>query len=216
MWGLALVTPVGVTILIANWLFVFVTNVFLTEELETSGRQVLYRIASLIIVIGVCFLIGFCARSFLGRHLYRIGDRLLAKLPFINRIYVQVRHMSEVLLAQRQQLFQEVALVEYPRKGLYSIGFLTSKVPGSLTRHMRPENPSEGFVSLFIPTTPNPTSGLMIMAPRADIVVLEMEVADAMKFVVSAGAVHPGDEPASERKDLLDKLEDWARHDTKA
>ena len=212
--GLALVTPIGLTILIANGLFVFVTNVFLTEALENSDKQVLYRAAALIIVIGLCFLVGFFTRSFLGRHLYRLGDRLLARLPFVNKIYVQVRHMSEVLLAQRRQLFQKVALFEYPRKGIYSIGFVTSPVPAKMEAHMTTESSTKGFISIFVPTTPNPTSGLMVMVPKADVVFLDIEVADAMKFVVSAGAVHPGDEPNGKRQDLLDKLEDWANHDT--
>jgi uncharacterized membrane protein len=214
--GLALVTPLGITILIANWLFVFVTNVFLTAQLETSGKQLLYRTASLLIVLALCLAIGFFARSFLGRRLYRIGDYLLARMPVINRIYVQVRHMSEVLISQRETLFQEVVLVEYPRRGLYSIGFVTAPVPGSLAAHMDGDAAPGAFISLFIPTTPNPTSGLMIMAPREEVKPLAIEVPDAMKFVVSAGAVHPGDNPSGVRSDLLDKLEAWANRQGRA
>jgi uncharacterized membrane protein len=124
--------------------------------------------------------------------------------------------MSEVLLAQREKLFQKVAMIEYPRKGIYSIGFVTSEVPARMAAHMSGEDTSQGFISVFIPTTPNPTSGLMVMIPRADAVYLDIEVADAMKFVVSAGAVHPGDEPDAERRDLLYKLEEWANRDGKA
>lgn len=207
--GLALVTPIGITILIANWLFVLVTNVFLTERLETSGMQLLYRAAALLIVLFILCLIGFLAKSFLGKRLYRLGDGLITRLPFISGIYVQVRHISEVLVAQRQTLFKNVVMVEYPRRGVYSVGFLTAGVPSPMSGQMHSESGSTDFVSIFIPTTPNPTSGLMIMAPRADVIPLNMDVAEAMKFIVSAGAVHPGEEPLGSGTTLLDKLEAW-------
>lgn len=212
--GLALVTPIGVTILIANWLFVFVTNVFLTEELETSGKQVLYRVAALAIVVAICFLIGFFARSFLGRSLYQLGDTVLTRLPVINRIYVQVRHISDALISQRQNLFEQVVMLEYPRRGLYSIGFVTSSVPSSIHGHLPEEKAGLDLVSLFIPTTPNPTSGLMIMAPRAELTRLPLDVTDAMRFIISAGAVHPGDQPTDGGRTLLDKIETWAASET--
>ena len=211
--GLALVTPIGVTILIANWVFVFITNVFLTQKLEASGKQVLYRIAALLIVLFLLFLIGFTARSFLGRRIYKIGDHLLTRLPVINRIYVQVRHISEVLFSRRDTLFREAVLVQYPRKGLYSIAFLTAPTPTMLATRMTAQSGTQDFVSLFVPTTPNPTSGVFIISPRDELIRVEMDVADAMKFVVSAGAVPPGDTPGERSEGLLEKLEAWASRD---
>lgn len=211
--GLVLVTPIGATILIANWLFVFVTNVFLTEQLQASANQTLLRAAALVIVLVILFFIGLLARSYFGRRLYRFGDRLVSRLPIINRIYVQVRHISEVIVAQRQTLFKEVAIIEYPRKGVYSIGFLSAAVPPEASRHMKAADGTTEFVSLFIPTTPNPTSGLIVLVPRSEVLFVDMDVTDAMKMIVSAGAVTPADKPAGESVGLLEKLESWMARD---
>ena len=214
--GLVLVTPVGLTLLIANWLFLLITNVFLPKAFEDSTHQLLIRFVVLGIVIAMLFLIGFFVRSYFGKALYRLGDKLLARLPLISRIYIQVRHISEVIVARRQTLFQEVVLVEYPRRGLYSIGFITAPAPPSFGNIINKNEDSE-VVSIFVPTTPNPTSGIFIMSPRSDLTTLSIDVTDAMKFIVSAGAVHPGEEPSDDRPALIDKLEAWlsaeGRHD---
>jgi len=207
--GLALVTPIGVTLFIANWLFVLVTNLFLPKELQSSAYQALLRIATLVTVLVICFFIGFFARSFFGKRLYRMGDKLITRVPVLNWIYVQVRHISEALIAQRKRLLKEVVLVEYPRKGVYSVGFITAATPPSMSSAMRSAHPGGEFVSLFIPTTPNPTSGMMIMARREDLVPLAIDVTDAMKFIISGGAVYPEDQPSEPQLSLLDKLEEW-------
>jgi len=222
--GLILITPLVVTVWIVNLLFDFITRnalfSFLSEHMpeairDSSMGQALGKVLALMIVLMVLFLIGFFARSFFGRRLYGIGERLVERIPGINKIYIWVRQISESFVAQRQTLFKEVVLVEYPRVGLHSVAFVTTAVPREF-REQIPVETEEEFVALFVPTTPNPTSGLMIVAPRGDLRPLDISVADAMKLVISAGAVHPGDRLVDDRPTLVDKLEQWITRETGA
>lgn len=215
--GLVLITPLVVTVWIVNLLFNFITRnalfSFLSQHMPEAMRdsslgQALGKVLGLVFVLMILFLIGFFARSFFGRKLYRLGEMFVERIPVFNKIYIWIRQISESFIARRQTLFKEVVLVEYPRIGLYSVAFVTAPVPADFSeRH--PGADAEEFVALFIPTTPNPTSGLMIVAPRRDLRPLDISVADAMKFIISAGAVHPGDRLVDDRPTLVDKLEQW-------
>ncbi len=204
--GLVLVTPIVLTGFIISLLFNFVTN-FLPKALKESDQALLFRLLALLAVLIVLFLIGVLVRNFIGRKLYKLSDRILTRIPGFNRIYLSIRQVSETLLAQKETLFKEVVLVEYPRKGLYSMGFITAEVPPSVVTHLnRPDLPPE-WVAIFIPTSPNPTSGLFIMAPRSDVIPLPINVTEAMKLIISGGAVFPGQEVAGNSATLLEKME---------
>ncbi len=214
--GLVLVTPIGITIFTANWFFQLITGFFIPKQvLENTANELLLRVVALIVVLMLLFLVGFFVRSFFGKKIYSFGEKILVRIPIFNKIYIQVRHISEAIIAKRDNMFKEVVLVEYPRKGLYSIAFITSEVPSLLHEKMSQPGRTNESVALFIPTTPNPTSGLMILASRTDITPLSITVPDAMKFVVSGGAVHPGG-PLDNRPTLLDKLETIISRDAKA
>jgi len=222
--GFFLIVPVVATILIFNFLFKLATN-WLPQgafpKLKIIWHGYPLRIVTLLAIIVVFYLVGLLTRNILGRRLYQIGDKLLTQIPFIKGIYVSVRQISESLFTQRKTLFKKVVLVQYPRKGLYSIAFVTANVPASITRSMVdtsasvPNAPTtanhEEMISLFIPTTPNPTSGILIVVPRSEVIPLKMPVADALTFIMSAGAVAPG-EHGDMRPTLLDKLEAWLKH----
>lgn len=212
--GLFLTVPVVATILIFNFLFKLATN-WLPEdafpELKTIWHGYPLRILTLLTILVVFYLLGLLTRNFLGRRLYLIGDKLLARIPFIKGVYLSVRRISESLFTQRKTLFKEVVLVQYPRKGLYSIAFVTASVPPSIARNLVGENTDVPCVSLFIPTTPNPTSGILILVPRTEVMPLKIPVADALTFVMSGGAVSPGVQ-GDVRPTLLDKLEVWLKH----
>jgi uncharacterized membrane protein len=216
--GLILITPIVVTVLVGTWLFRFVTDVafmFFPKGLRQDYPLIFSRVTALIAVVVLLFLIGLLARNFVGKRLYQLGDAVLRRVPVLNKIYISVRQISEALLDQSQYLFKEVVLVEYPRKGLYMLGFITSNVPHSILPGFE-KRPLEEFVSVFIPTSPNPTSGFVVFAPRSDIMILSLSVADAMKLVVSGGAVFPGTSLPDDRPTLLDKLEEWVRRDRSA
>ena len=148
--GLLLVTPLVVTVFIVNFLFDFLTqNVafdlltgFFPQVLRDTGfGKLLAQILALVMAVMVLFLIGFFVRSFLGKRLYHLGEKVLGRIPVFNKIYLWVRQIAEGILAQRQTLFQNVVLVEYPRKGVYSIGFVTAPTPNDITVSLRNSRP---------------------------------------------------------------------------
>lgn len=226
--GLMLVAPLFITgyiihflikLISRNWfvrtLADFILGLFPYGIKDGTVKDILGQIIAVLLVVCVLFLIGFFIRSFFGRRLYRIGERLLIRIPVFNKIYVQVRHISETIFQQRETMFNEVVLVEYPRRGVHAIAFVTSTVPAHFSTHFPSETPPPAErLALFVPTTPNPTSGVLLFAPRSEVTKLSMSVPDAMKLVISAGAVYPGEGELDDRPTLLDKLENWITRET--
>ena len=216
MVGVVLTVPVVATILIFDFLFKLTTNWLPAEafpQLRTIWGGYLLRFLTLLAVLVFFFIIGSLARNFLGRRLYHLGDRILERIPLIKNIYVSVRQISASLFTQRKALFKEVVLVQYPRKGLYSIAFVTAAAPPRITNMINTAASTENddCVSLFIATTPNPTSGIFILVPKSEVMPLSIPVTDALTFIMSAGAVAPG-ESGDHEPTLLDKLESWLKH----
>ena len=135
-----------------------------------------------------------------GRRLVAIGEAIIKHVPLLNKTYGFMKEISQTLLAGKQTMFQRVVLVEFPRPGIYSIGFVTSE-----TRGEAQEKTKETVINVFVPTTPNPTSGFLILVPREQLIELDMTVAEGMKMVISGGAVVPPytaktQQPASSRE----------------
>ncbi|NOY52559.1 MAG: DUF502 domain-containing protein [Deltaproteobacteria bacterium] len=133
-------------------------------------------------------LIGIFASNFFGRKLGQIGERILDKIPFVRIIYKFVKQLVDTLFTQGQARFKGVVFVEYPRKGIYSIGFLTSECRGEIR-----EITDEKLVNVFIPTTPNPTSGFFLIFPEKDVKILDMTVEEGLKMIISAGMITPAE-----------------------
>jgi len=211
LFGFFLVVPVIITILIFNFFFKIATN-WMPESVIVKMRLPSYtdRVVTLFLTIVFLYLAGLLIRNIFGRRLYQLGDKILTSMPLIKSVYIPVRQITESLFTQRKSLFKEVVVLEYPRKGLWSIAFVTAKVPASMQTAIGSD--SGACVTLFIPTTPNPTSGIMILAPRTDIRRLNIPVQDALTYVMSAGAVQPGESGDNRRPSLLDKLEEWLTH----
>ncbi len=226
--GLVLVAPIAITLFIVHFLVRLVANFWVTKALtdlifnwfphslqDKTAWFTLSQVIAVILVLGVLFLIGFFVRSFFGRRLYALAERVLVRIPVFNRIYVHVRRISETVFAQRETMFKQVALIEYPRQGLYSMAFVTSAMPDEVRKEFLPEVGDDPQVAVFVPTTPNPTSGMLIFLPKSALRILPITVAEAMQLVVSAGAVYPGDDdPTQNRPTLLDKLEQWITRQT--
>jgi len=221
LFGLFLITPIVVTGLLVYWLFSFFAQMGIIKLIvrllkaslpkhlhDTQVVTVLLWVFTLLLILMTLFLIGFFVRSILGRRLYRLGDRALARIPVINKIYIWVRQISEAFVAQRQTMFKEVVLVQYPRKGVYAMAFVTAATPPLIHKAVT-DDPEDGYVSLFVPTTPNPTSGVMVIARRSELATVNLSIAEAMKFIISAGAVPPGEQLEDDRPTLFDKLEAW-------
>ena len=217
--GLILVTPIVVTAFIASWLFTLTTSLvlgFVPKGVKASYPVTLSPWIALLIMIAVLFLIGLLARNILGKKLYQLGDMILGRIPVLNKIYIGVRQISETLVDQSQNLFKDVILVEYPRKGIYSMGFVTGQVPPDNVSGLAEPDNQKKFHAVFIPTSPNPTSGLVVFVSREDMHPLPMSVQDAMKLIVSGGAVFPGTTSLDGRPTLLDKLEEWMARQSKS
>ena len=134
----------------------------------------------------VIFLTGVLTANFLGQRLVRIWEKVLARIPIVNTVYSSVKQVSDTLLSPQGNAFRKALLVEYPRRGCWTIGFMTGTPAQEVRQHIE-----EDMVSLYVPTTPNPTSGFFLMVPRADTRELDMSVDEALKYVVSMGVVVP-------------------------
>lgn len=146
-------------------------------------------------LVGI-FVVGLLAANLLGRKLVDIGEKILAKIPFLWTVYKGTKQFMETFFARQREGFRRVVLIEYPRRGLYSIGFVTGKTMGEIQAKTE-----DKMLNLFIPTTPNPTSGYYIVIPEKDIIPLTMTVEDAFKIIMTAGMVVPGEgAPAEEVK----------------
>ena len=140
----------------------------------------------LLIGFTIITLIGAIAAGFIGRWIILLGERLLNRMPVVRSIYGASKQILETVLASQSDAFRDVVLVEYPRKGLWVVGFVTGKTKGEINSKL-----SQETVNVFIPTTPNPTSGFLLFCPKDELFYLKMSVEDAVKLVVSAGIVTP-------------------------
>lgn len=140
----------------------------------------------LLIAVVALYLIGALTAGLFGRYIMSIGERLLARVPVVRSIYGATKQIAETVLAKQSNAFREVALIEYPRKGTWTMGFITGKPTVQIV-----ESTTEDVVSVFVPTTPVPSAGFLLFVPRNEIVVLDMTVEEGLKMVVSLGIVAP-------------------------
>lgn len=189
MAGLLVWVPAGITFLILKLIVDLMDRTLLLLPEHYRPEQLIgFRIPGLgILLTGlVVFATGMLAANLVGRRLLRIWDATLQRIPLVRSIYGGAKSFTEVVLGDGGQSFKQVVLIEYPRKGLYSVGFLTGTELAEVQART-----SEEVVCVFMPTTPNPTSGFIVLAPREDVVFLDMDVEAAVKMVVSLGVVVP-------------------------
>ncbi|HXZ54588.1 MAG TPA: DUF502 domain-containing protein [Burkholderiales bacterium] len=142
-------------------------------------------IGALLTVI-VVFITGALASNILGQRLLSFWEGLLGRIPVVKTIYSSVKQVSDTLFAPGGQAFSKALLVQYPREGSWTIAFLTGRPGGDVANHLKGD-----YLSVYVPTTPNPTSGFFLMMPRADVIELDMSVDEALKYVISMGVVSP-------------------------
>jgi len=190
--GLLVTAPIMLTVYI-TWLFVDIIDGWVTELLPPAFRDTIYSsIPGVGLIIGAIAItiVGALAAGFFGRWIIRAGESLLNRMPIIGKIYGAVKQILETVLASQSDAFREVVLVEYPRKDVWVVGFVTGTSKGEV----QSTTPNE-TVNVFVPTTPNPTSGFLLFCPKNELKYLEMSVEDAVKLVVSGGIVTPPYEP---------------------
>ena len=199
--GLLVWVPLGITVFLIGFMVDFVDRALLFLPPQYRPDQLLgFNIPGigLVLVVLILFVTGLLTANFMGRRLVKLWETLLQKIPLVRSIYSAAKSFAEVLLTDSTDSFKEVLLIEYPRKGLYSLCFQTSTNLGEVQHRT-----GEDVICVFVPTTPNPTSGVMIIVPRKDVVRLDMEIEEAVKMVVSLGVVvpvwpRPGMEEAAE------------------
>ncbi|MDZ7371791.1 MAG: DUF502 domain-containing protein [candidate division KSB1 bacterium] len=156
----------------------------------------------------VLLLTGMAARNFVGRMVLRWSDRLLHKLPIIRHIYSTLRQIAFVFSPEKKETMQRAVLIEYPRPGMYAVGFISQEAGGAVQQTIRRHFNQECY-SIFLPTTPNPTSGFLLFVPKKDVYELNLSLEEALKLIISGGAVLP-EEPQStetDRRSAGEKLE---------
>ncbi|MEM6634961.1 MAG: DUF502 domain-containing protein [Pseudomonadota bacterium] len=192
--GLVVIAPIGLTIWLVwtvvgwidSWVLPFVPDTFKPEEyigINLRGVGVIFFLLFTVFV-------GWVAKGFLGRSFLRWAEGLVDSVPVIRSIYSGVKQIAETVFAQQEASFDRACLIQYPRKGIWAIGFISTTAKGEVSRKTPTDDP---LVSIFVPTTPNPTSGFLLFFPKADVVELDMTVEEAAKLVISAGLVYPDD-----------------------
>jgi uncharacterized membrane protein len=196
--GLLVWLPLAITIWVLSWLLgtmdgLFAALLSVAQALLPAGwYSALDRLRHVpglsVIVLGTGLLLsGMFAANMFGQWWLRQWDLLIGKIPIVKSIYNSVKQVSDTLFSSTGNAFREAVLVQYPRQGSWTIAFVTGKPGGEVAAHL----PGE-YVSVYVPTTPNPTSGFFLMMPRSDVLELQMSVDEALKYVISMGVVAPG------------------------
>ena len=190
--GLLVTAPVLLTVYI-TWAAIELIDGQVASILPGFNQLVFANIPGAGLIIGLILItvIGAIAAGFLGRWIIRLGESILSRMPIVRSIYGASKQILETVISTQSDAFRDAVLVEYPRRGLWVIGFVTGGTRGEVAEHIDID-----MVNVFIPTTPNPTSGFLLFCPRDEIIYLEMSVEDAVKLVVSGGIVTPPDDGA--------------------
>ena len=187
--GLLIWVPLGITLWVLHLLISTMdqTLLLLPEQFQTE-QWLGFHVPGMGVVLTfvVLFGTGLIAANSLGQRLLRIWEIVLSRIPVVNAVYNSVKQVSDTLFSSSGQAFRQALLVQYPREGSWTIAFLTGQPGGDVANHLRGD-----YVSVYVPTTPNPTSGFFLMMPRASVIELDMSVDAALKYIISMGVVAP-------------------------
>ena len=183
--GIVVLVPIGITLYLTRF-FIRISSKLIPAEINPNNYLPIL-IPGLEIVLAIIFitLIGYLSLSFIGKKILQLFNDLLKKIPILRTIYSAIGQMAETL-APKKNSKKSVVLVEYPRKGSWAVGFATKDNKGEISKKT-----NQKLVNVFVPTTPNPTSGFLLMFPKEDIIYLDMNFEEASKFIVSAGTSNP-------------------------
>jgi len=183
--GIVVLVPIGITLYLTKF-FIRISSKLIPAEINPNNYLPIL-IPGLEIVLAIIFitLIGYLSLSFIGKKILQLFNDLLKRIPILRTIYSAIGQMIETLTPKRKNK-KSVVLVEYPRKGSWAVGFATKDNKGEISKRT-----NQKLVNVFIPTTPNPTSGFLLMFPKEDLIYLDMNFEEASKFIVSAGTSNP-------------------------
>ena len=196
--GLLVWLPMGITVWVLTWLVGLLDGIFLTvlhaADTVIPGMHALADYLrgvpglGVILVAIVIFSTGVFVANIFGQWMVGQWDKLMNRIPVVRSIYTSVKQVADTLFSGSGNAFSKALLVQYPHQGSWTIAFLTGSPAGEVARHL-----PETMVSVYVPTTPNPTSGFFLMMPKANVIELDMTVDDALKYIISMGVVVPGD-----------------------
>ena len=187
--GLLIWIPLAITFMVLAWIVGTLDAILLWLPTEHQpSRYIGFNIPGVGVVASllIIFFTGLIAANVLGQKLVRLWEALLSRIPVVKSIYYSVKQVSDTLFSSSGQAFRKALLVQYPREGAWTIAFLTGQPGGDAANHLHGD-----YVSVYVPTTPNPTSGFFLMMPREDVIELDMSVDEALKHIISMGVVSP-------------------------
>lgn len=176
----------GLLVLIPISLTIYILRIMIGVVEKVSPIKLPVPGLGLFITLGIVLGTGFVAKSVIGSWMMHSGENLLYRIPIVKNIYQGTKQLSNALFAPKGNKFRSVVLLEYPRKGIYSLAFVTGSAKGILQEKIQ-----KNMINLFVPTTPNPTSGFYLMVPEDDLIKLEMNVEEAFKVLISGGLYYP-------------------------
>ncbi|SDW38700.1 DUF502 domain-containing protein [Litoreibacter albidus] len=193
--GLVVIAPIGLTMWLTwsvvgwidSWVLPFVPYHYRPEQYVGINL----RGVGVVFFLLFTMLVGWMGKGILGRSFLRWGESLVDRMPVVRSIYNGLKQIAETVFSQRETSFEKACLVEYPRRGIWAIAFISTTAKGEIDRDIPVE---DEIMSIFLPTTPNPTSGFLLFVPKSDVIELDMSVEDAAKLVISAGLVYPNKE----------------------
>lgn len=202
--GLAVVLPGLITLAIVKWIFGTISSFtdlllfFLPEKItnKDNGLGPVYwywSLLALVVAAIIVTFIGLLARNYIGKRLIDLADTIMLRVPILNKIYGTIKQVDQAFTSGKKSSFQTVVLVEYPREGIYSVGFVTSE-----QAHEVYEKTNKKCVCIFIPTTPIPTGGFLIIVPEDKVIKLNMSVEEGFKYIISIGAISQDRFPTSQ------------------
>ena len=200
--GVVVIAPVGLTVWliwsVIGWVdgvvLPFVPSRYQPENILNTflGLDIQLQLRGLGVVFFLIFttFVGWLAKGLLGRSLIRSAERFVNRMPVVRSIYSGVKQIAETVFSQADRSFEKACIVQYPRKGIWAVGFVSTPAKGEIRARV---NDKQNLLSVFVPTTPNPTSGFLLFFPAEDVIELDMSIEDAAKLVISAGLVYPNE-----------------------
>lgn len=190
--GLVVIAPVGLTIwliwTVIGWIDGFVLPLVPHRLRPEEYIGINLRGVGVIIFLLFTIMVGWIGKGLIGRSLIRWGENIVNRMPVVRSIYSGIKQISETVFAQSERSFEKACLIQYPRKDIWAIGFISTTAKGEVAKRVETTGK---LVSVFLPTTPNPTSGFLLFLPKEDVIELDMTVEEAAKLVISAGLVYP-------------------------
>ncbi len=200
--GLVVVLPIGLTIYliwtvigwIDGWILPLIPGPWKPDALVRTwfGPAATIPVRGVGVVVFLVFtvIIGWVAKGLMGKSLLNMAERLVDQMPVVRSIYNGLKQIAETVFAQSETNFERACLVQYPKEDIWAIGFVSTRAKGELQAKMN-DRGYQAVISVFLPTTPNPTSGFLLYVPEADVIYLDMKIEDAAKLIISAGLVYP-------------------------